>query len=215
MLKRLVSLALCIFLVLFYFNGKTSIIPTFQMTESPNVITKGQYGQTLIVELSYSHKGLAEWIETLSEPSILFLVNSEWIQRSPELVQLLKDKKLNVGLLGHSNVDYQEPTLLKEQLTMFHKAFGQLPLWFATADYIVEPAMQEQLFAKKINIVAPTNSLSSLDMAIADGDFISVPLHREQSLSFEVIDQFINKHTLISIEENIFGYKISTKRYPQ
>ncbi|ATP42166.1 hypothetical protein CSE16_20350 [Solibacillus sp. R5-41] len=215
MLKRLVSLVFCVFLVLFYFNEKTFKLPTFQMTDSPTIISKGQYGHSLIIELSYSHKGLAEWIDALSEPSLLFLVDSEWIQRSPELVQLLKDKKLNVGLLGHSSKDYEDSTLLKKQLTIFQTAFGHLPLWFATADYIVEPALQEQLFAKEINILAPTQSLTELDMSLADGDFISAPLHRQQSLAFEVIDQFINKHTLISLEENIFGYKVTTKRYPK
>lgn len=215
MLKYLVSLALCVFLVLFYFNEKSFIVPTFQMTDSPAIITKGQYGHSLIIELSYSHKGLAEWIEGLSDPSLLFLVDSNWIQRSPEFVQLMKEKQINVGLLGNISTDYQDTFLLKEQLTIFKTAFGQLPLWFASADYLVEPALQKQLFAKQINIVAPTKSLTTEEVPMKKGDFISVPLHREQMLSYEAIDQFITSHSLIPIEENIFGYKISTKRFPQ
>ena len=210
----MVSLALCLFLVLFYFEEKNFTLPTFQMTESPVVITKGNYGYSLVIELSYSHKGLAEWIATLREPYPLFLVDSDWIERSPDLVKQLKEQNIQVGLLGSPNELYEDETLLEKQLTLFQKTFNQLPLWFATADYIVDSKIQKELHARGVNIIAPSTSIKTLDDKLTKGEFISVPIHREESLSLEQISQFMSQHKFISIEENIFGYKISKKRIP-
>ena len=66
MLKTLVSFALCAFLVLFYMDQKNVILPVFQMTNSPEIISKGHYGHSLIVEVSYSHDGFDEWIQSIS-----------------------------------------------------------------------------------------------------------------------------------------------------
>ncbi|MEK4630294.1 MAG: hypothetical protein ABS944_18030 [Solibacillus sp.] len=214
MLRILVSLALCLFLVLFYFEEKNFTLPTFQMTETPTVITKGTYGHSLIIELSYSHKGLSEWITNLREPYPLFLIDSEWLERSPDLVKQLKEKNIQVGLLGSPNVLYEDDTLLEKQLKVYEKTFNELPLWFATADYIVDSKIQKVLHARGINIIAPSTSFTTLDGDLTDGEFVSIPIHREQNISFEQITQYMNQHKFISIEENIFGYKINTKRLP-
>lgn len=210
----LVSLALCLFLILFYFEEKNSPFPTFQMTESPVIIAKGHYGHSLIIELSYSHKGLDEWIATLHEPYPLFLVESEWLMRSPDLVKQLIEQNIEVGLLGSLNEAYVDDTLLEKQLTQFQNAFTHLPLWFATADYVVDSNMQSNLHERGINIIAPSTSITAKELQLTDGEFVSIPLHREQHISFEQINSFINQHPFISIEENLFGYDISTKRFP-
>ncbi|AWE09044.1 hypothetical protein DCE79_17645 [Lysinibacillus sp. 2017] len=214
MFKTLVSLVLCVFLVLFYFEEKNSIISTFQLTEAPTIITKGHYGYSLIVELSYSHQGLAEWIATLHEPYPLFLIENDWMMRSPEIVKQLIEKNIEVGLLGSPNEQYEDSTLLEKQLAQFQSAFNQLPLWFATTDYNVTPALQKTLHDHGINTIAPSISITAPSLQLSDGEFISIPLHRGQSISFESINEFIQQHPFLSIEENIFGYKISTKRYP-
>lgn len=92
MYKTLVSLVLCLFLVFIYFDDKNNISPVFQLTDAPAVITKGQFGQSLIIELSYSHKGFEDWIANLSEPYPLILAESDWLLRSPELVKILREK---------------------------------------------------------------------------------------------------------------------------
>lgn len=214
MLKTLVSLLLCLFLVFFYFEGKDRSISTFQMTESPAIITKGHYGHSLIVELSYSHQGLSDWITTLREPYPLFLLESDWIMRSPEIVKQLIELNIEVGLLGSPNEQYEDRALLEKQLAQFQNTFNQLPLWFATTDYNLTPELQKTLHDRGINTIAPSISITAPNLQLSDGEFVSIPLHRGQSISFESINEFIQQHPFISIEENIFGYTISTKRYP-
>ena len=214
MLKTLVSLIFCLFLIFFFIDEKDSLLPTFQMTDSPEIITKGHYGYSIIVELSYSHPGLAEWIASLQKPYPLFLVEENWMERNPEIVKQLIEQNIEVGLLGSTNEQYENEVLLEQQLTRFQKTFQQLPLWFATADYIVNPQLQKLLHSRGINMIAPTISITTPNIQLEDGDFISIPIHREQFTSFNVIDEFIKQHTFVSIEENVFGYNISTKRYP-
>ena len=72
MLKTLVSLAFCLIIVFFYFDEKNTIFPVFQLTETPMIITKGQFGASLIVEVSYSHEGFDDWIATLQNHTHLF-----------------------------------------------------------------------------------------------------------------------------------------------
>lgn len=214
MLKTLVSIILCLFLVLFFFEEKDHLLPTFQMTDSPEIITKGHYGHSVIVELSYSHPGLAEWIEELKKPYPLFLVEQNWMERNPEIVKKLIDRNIEVGLLGSLNEQYENEDLLEQQLTLFQNTFHQLPLWFATTDYVVNPKLQKKLHSRGINMLAPTISFSSPNLKLEDGDFISIPIHREQFTSFKSINEFMQQYSFISIEENIFGYETSTKRYP-
>ena len=214
MFKTLVSLILCLFLVFFFFEEKNIISPVFQLTETPAVITKGQYGSSVIVELSYSHNGLIEWIASLREPYPLFLVDTDWLLRSPDIIKLLIEQNIEVGLLGSTSEKYEDETLLEKQLAAFQKTFHQLPLWFATADYKVDSAMQANLHARGINLIAPTVPYTALNAKLSAGDFVSIPLHRDENISFDDINQLLSEHSFISIEENIFGYEISTKRFP-
>ena len=74
--------------------------------------------------------------------------------------------------------------------------------------------MQTALHQLGINIVAPTETFPIVESKIPEGSFISIPLHREENVSFDAINQFISEHIFVSIEQNIFGYEISTKRFP-
>ena len=214
MFKTLVSLILCLFLVFIYFDEKSSVLPVFQLTETPAIITKGQFGKSVIIELSYSHKGLEEWVTNLKEPYPLILADSDWLLRSPDLVKILREKNIRVGLLGSMSDEYVDESLLKKQLAIYEKTFYKKPLWFATADYKVDNAMQTALHELGINIIAPTETFPIVESKIPEGSFVSIPLHREEKVSFDAINQFINEHIFVSIEQNIFGYEISTKRFP-
>lgn len=215
MFKVLVSLALCLIIVFFYFDEKNSILPVFQLTETPEVITKGQYGASLIVEVSYTHEGFEEWVASLSKPYPLFLLDTDWVLRSPEQVELLIERNIPLGLLGSTSSQYEEAdSLLDSQLSIFKRDFQRLPLWFATRDYTISEAMKETLHESGINIVAPTYSFVKPNTTIVDGDFISIPLHRDQAVAFQELQQYMKAHPFISIEQNLFGYDIATKRLP-
>lgn len=215
MLKTLVSLLLCIVIVFFYFDEKNNIFPVFQLTETPVILTKGQFGASLIVEVSYSHEGFDDWINSLSKPYPLFLVDADWVLRSPDTVKLLTEKNIPVGLLGSTKEQYEaDDKLLEKQLTIYEMSFQQLPLWFATRDYIIEKSMQQTLHGHGINLIAPTYSFITANTKLAEGDFISIPLHRDTAISFEKIKQYISSNSFIAIEQNLFGYDIQTKRIP-
>ena len=217
MLKLLVSLALTVFLVLFYVDVKNIELPVFQMTSETVIVAKGHSGHSLIVEVSYSHDGFEEWLQTLSSPYPLFLLDADWIERSEPTLKLIKEKQLPIGLLGTTSLDYEEdPDLLSKQLNVFKNAFDQLPLWFTTSDYTVPTALQHELFAQQINMLAPSMhySFTQANAKLEDGEFIAIPLHRGENVQFESLSTFINEQPFLSIEENIFGYTISTKRYP-
>lgn len=191
------------------------MFPVFQLTETPTIISKGQFGASLIVELSYSHEGLEQWLTTLKKPYPLVLADANWLLRSPDIVKLLIEQNIPVGLLGAPNENYlNNDALLKQQLAIFQKSFQQLPLWFATRDYLIDETLQQTLYASGINLIAPTYSINSAQEKLADGDFISIPLHREETVSFEKLNQFIKAHSFITIEQNLLGYTFSTKRYP-
>ena len=57
-------------------------------------------------------------------------------------------------------------------------------------------------------------SFTQANAKLEDGEFIAIPLHRGENVQFESLSTFINEQPFLSIEENIFGYTISTKRYP-
>lgn len=191
------------------------MFPVFQLTETPTIISKGQFGASLIVELSYSHEGLERWLTTLSKPYPLVLADADWLLRSPDIVKLLIEQNIPVGLLGAPNENYlNNDALLKQHLAVFQKSFQQLPLWFATRDYLIDETLQQTLYASGINLIAPTYSINSAQEKLAKGDFISIPLHREETISFEELNQFIKAHSFIPIEQNLLGYNFSTKRYP-
>lgn len=215
MFKTLVSLALCLIIIFFYFDERNTIFPAFHLTETPMIVTKGQFGVSLLVEVSYSHDGFEDWIASLPKPYPLFLVDADWILRSPDTVELLIERNIPVGLLGSTQEEYEaDDELLEKQLTVYKKTFSQLPLWLATRDYLMTEAMQQTLHGHGINLIAPTYSFITLNTKITDGDFISIPLHRDSVVSFQELQQYVTSHPFLSIEENLFGYDIQTKRMP-
>jgi len=46
------------------------------------------------------------------------------------------------------------------------------------------------------------------------GDFVFFPLHQNNQISFKELNTLIQQHKFMSIEENIFGYKVQTKKAP-
>lgn len=213
--KTLVSLALCLIIVFFYFDEKNTISPVFHLTETPVIVTKGQFGASLLVEVSYSHEGFDDWIATLSKPYPLFLVDADWILRSPDTVELLIERNIPVGLLGSTQEEYKaDDRLIERQLTVYEKNFSQVPLWFVARDYLINEKTQQTLHDRGINLLAPMYSFTTLKTKIADGDFISIPLHRDTTVSFQELQHYITSYPFLSIEENLFGYELQTKRMP-
>ena len=211
MIKVFIYQGSIVLLVFLFFLSKNAISPTFQLTNSPNIITKGHYGEALVVEISYSHDGLEEWLQQLAKPYPLILADASWLARSEHITKLLIEKQVPVGLLGQKNEMYENSQLLDGELAVFYDVFQQTPLWFATQDDIVDAALLQQLFNKQINILAPSNSYPAPPN---EGEFVAIHIHRHIPVDFQEVTNYIKAHRFLSIEESLFGYEMKTKRSP-
>lgn len=211
MLKNLMYVGVAVLLIFLFFLSKNALSPTFQLTNSPTILTKGHYGETFIVEISYSHEGLEEWLSQLSKPYPLILVDVNWLMRSEEITKLLIEKQIPVGLLGQESEQYKSPSLLTQELKQFQSVFGQMPLWFGTQDDVIDTALVQTLFQKQINVLSPANTYPAVP---TNGDFIALRLHRHTEVDFQDVTNYMKSHRFLSIEESLFGYTISTKRAP-
>lgn len=213
--KVLILLGLVVFLLLFYKNEISSVIPVFHATNEPNVISKGNYGQTLILEVSFSHDGFEQFLENLQPPYPLLVLHSDWIGRSASTIEIIQRKRLPTALLGNNSITYDNNNTFLKEVTIYEKSFGRKPLWFMTKDYIFSDELKQRIFAERINMIAPT-ALWQKGMELSEGMIITIPLHEESSIDFEQLNTFIQgQQSFVSIEENIFGYTINTKRFPQ
>lgn len=200
-----------VILIFSFFLSKNTISPTFQLTNSPNIIVKGHYGEVLIVEISYSHEGLEQWLQQLTKPYPLILADASWLKRSEHITKILIEKQIPIGLLGQNNEMYENTQLLDQELAIFYDVFQQTPLWFATQNDIVDAALLQNLFNKQINVLAPTNTYPA---SPNEGEFVAIHLHRHMPIDFQKVTNYIKAHSFLSIEESLFGYEIKTKRSP-
>ncbi|WP_042478698.1 hypothetical protein [Bacillus ndiopicus] len=214
MRKTLLLLALAFSVLLFYQKEISTILPTFNATNEPAIISKGHYGQTLILEVTFSHEGFETWLEDLKAPYPLLLLDSAWIERSPSMIKIIKDKRIPTALLGHNSTDYIDNKLLEDEIALYKKHFDREPLWFMTKDYMFSEDLKQHIFSHRINMLAPT-VLWHKDLSIEEGMIVSVPVHVDSSIDFEQLTLFMQQNPVVSIEENLFGYQLKTKKFPQ
>ncbi|UZM99458.1 hypothetical protein OL548_03740 [Lysinibacillus sp. MHQ-1] len=85
--KTLISLLLIGILFVFLKPINSTMISVFNIANAPVVVTKGHYGTSLVVEISFSDESLMEWLKTVKEPYPLLLLDTEWIKRSPDHIK--------------------------------------------------------------------------------------------------------------------------------
>ncbi len=204
-------------LLLIFIPSKNSILEVFRLTDEPNVITKGNYGMSLTIDLSYADADFIEWLNEAKTPYPLLMVDTDLLERSPTLVKVIQSKNIPIGLLG-KNSDYYEtdPSLLEKEISIFHSIMKQPPLWFRTKDYVFLPDVTKVLWKEQINMLAASKILSSREeLKLSKGDIIAIPYHQEDRFKLKEINQLIENNNFQPIEETIFGYSIKTKKSPQ
>jgi hypothetical protein len=60
--KLAIPFIIALLLFLLIIPQRDSIISVFQMSNEPVVISKGNYGQSIVLEVSFSHDGFLEWL---------------------------------------------------------------------------------------------------------------------------------------------------------
>lgn len=205
-----------IFSSLLFIPQKTSLLSVFQIAETPVIITKGHYGYSYVVEISFTHESLMPWLEQLETPLPLLLLDADWIKRSPKEIRLIKEKKFPVGLIGKNGDNYENIQLLNEEIATFEQAFSNKPLWYTTRNYQFTDDMKKLLFDNKINIIAPSViwTPNSANEKYTKGTIVFIPFHENTFVKMNDIQSFIKNYPFMSIEENIFGYSIKTKTFP-
>ncbi|WP_369381831.1 hypothetical protein [Lysinibacillus fusiformis] len=215
--KTLISLLLIGILFVFLKPINSTMISVFNIANAPVVVTKGHYGTSLVVEVSFSDESLMDWLKTVKEPYPLLLLDTDWIKRSPDHIKIIQERKLPTGLLGPED-SIEEPINIKivqKDIDIYEQYLKEKPLWFATRNHQYSQDLQKSLFQQQMNLLSP--SLIWQDEKtpkLQKGDFVFVPLHQDSSITFKELNTFIQQHKFMSIEENIFGYKVQTKKSP-
>ena len=204
-------------LLLVFIPSKNSIIEVFRLTDEPNVITKGTYGISLTIDLSYADAKFIEWLNEVKTPYPLLMVDADLLKRSPTLVKVIQSKNIPIGMLGRSSDFYEmNPSQLEKDISTFSIIMKQPPLWFRTKDYIFLPGVTKVLWKEQINMLAASKIQTSQDdLKLSKGDIVAIPYHQEDRLELKQIDQLIERNSFQSIEQTIFGYSIKTKKSPE
>ncbi|MBD8523373.1 hypothetical protein IAI09_21370 [Lysinibacillus fusiformis] len=193
------------------------MISVFNIANAPVVVTKGHYGTSLVVEVSFSDESLIDWLKTVKEPYPLLLLDTDWIKRSPDHIKIIQERKLPTGLLGPED-SIEKPInidLVQKDIDIYEQYLKEKPLWFATRNHQYSQDLQKSLFQQQMNLLSPSLIWQGEKTPkLQKGDFIFVPLHQDSSFTFKELNTLIQQNKFMSIEENIFGYKVQTKKSP-
>jgi len=210
--KPLILLSFLVIALTLFFISSQSKSDAYRIATTPSLISKGTFGQSIVVEISYSYPEIKEWINSIQNNKILFLLEYEWLQRSEDYVKLLKDSKTNTGLLINSS---QTLPAIKDHINLYADLFGQPPIWAACSPDPCNDEIVQYLFDEKMNSLAPSIYIEQLDdfKQIKKGDIASFEIKRDTPPPPPILNRIIS-HPFISIDENIIGITYDSKRYP-
>lgn len=215
-LAVLVGLVIVLGLVLFNVPKKMpSLLPVFQLTEKPAVISKGSYGNTITIDLTFGRDDVEKFVTELQAPYPHFFISIEWIERSEEIIEVMKDKNIPISLLGKNGSTYIEnPTLFKKEVKQFEQVIGEKPLWFRTIDYEFPIELQKDAWGHEVNLLSSSKYWSNKVPSFEKGDILTIPLHQNERIDMQQLAKFVQSTEMITIEQNIFGLKVKTKTFP-
>lgn len=215
-LAVLVGLVIVLGLVLFNIPKKIpSLLPVFQLTEKPAVISKGSYGNTITIDLTFGRDDVEKFVTELQAPYPHFFISIEWIERSEEIIEVMKDKNIPISLLGKNGSTYIEnPTLFKKEVKQFEQVIGEKPLWFRTIDYEFPIELQKDAWGQEVNLLSSSKYWSNKVPSFEKGDILSIPLHQNERIDMQQLTKIVQSTEMITIEQNIFGLKVKTKTFP-
>lgn len=193
------------------------MIQTFSINNNEAPIIKGNTGYSLVFLLTFNNKNLLSFIESPKSENSTFLVDVAFIERNPDIIEVLRKKNRSVGLLGQHSTLYEDDTsLIKEELKTFLKSFDTLPLWFTTKDFLFTPSLLKELFNNGVNAIGPTFTLldSTNINNIEKGSFIYIPIDSSNIYYKKEIDLLTSNKNYIPIEDNIFNINIQSKDSP-
>ena len=211
--KPLIILSFLTLLLSLFFISSQLKPEAFRIATKPSLISKGTFGQSIAIEISYSYPETKQWISSIQNNNdILFLLQYEWLQRSNDYVKLFKDTKTITGLLIDNS---QTVSSIKEHIQLYTDSFEQPPIWAACSPDPCSDQVVQFLFDQKINSVAPSIYIEQLDdfKQLKKGDIASFQIKRDAPPQEPILNR-ITSYPFVSIEQNILGITYGTKRYP-
>ena len=211
--KPLIILSFLTLLLSLFFISSQLKTEAFRIATKPSLISKGTFGQSLAIEISYSYPETKQWISSIQNNNdILFLLQYEWLKRSNDYVKLFKDTKAITGLLIDNS---QTDSSIKEHIQLYTDMFEQPPIWAACSPDPCSDQVVQFLFDQKINSVAPSIYIEQLDdfKQLKKGDIASFQIKRDAPPQAPILNR-ITSYPFVSIEQNIIGITYGTKRYP-
>ena len=211
--KPLIILSFLTLLLSLFFISSQLKPEAFRIATKPSLISKGTFGQSLAIEISYSYPETKQWISSIQNNNdILFLLQYEWLKRSNDYVKLFKDTKAITGLLIDNS---QTDSSIKEHIQLYTHSFEQPPIWAACSPDPCSDQVVQFLFDQKINSVAPSIYIEQLDdfKQLKKGDIASFQIKRDAPPQEPILNR-ITSYPFVSIEQNILGITYGTKRYP-
>lgn len=210
------SLTLLIILLFVIPRNYPSLLPVFQLTEKPTVISKGTYGKTVTLDLTFGKEEIETLLESLKAPYPHFFISTEWMERSGSILKLMEEKNIPIGLLGKDGASYIEnPDLFQQEVGRFEKVMGEKPLWFRTVDHQFPVELEKMAWQQEVNLLGSSKYWDGEIPVLVKGDVLSIPLHQDERVEIKELTKFLNSQSFLSIEQNIFGLKMNTKTYPE
>lgn len=211
-----ITSVLLFLLLLFAPNTYSTLLPVFQVTEKPSVISKGTYGNTVTIDLTFGREDVEALVEGLKAPYPHFFISIEWIERSEPIIKIMQDKKIPISLLGKEGSQYiEDRSLFKKEIDRFEEAIGVKPDWFRTSDYEFPIELQKEAWKEEVNLLGSTIVLGDSVPKLEKGDILTVPLHQEKRIDTVQLAKYLKTQPFVSIEQNIFNMKMKTKSYPE
>ncbi|MFS0689659.1 hypothetical protein AB1K89_10465 [Sporosarcina sp. 179-K 8C2 HS] len=218
--KLIILITICCAAALFFpsMPGSDSLKAVFRLTDEPNeVIVRGMSGSALTINISFGDQEVEELIRELQAPYPLLLLDMEWAERFPEIVQLIKKRNIPTGLLGHAGIEYEQNTpLLVEQLEMYEKFFNAKPLWFRTFDEQFPYSLRSTLWDTEVNALGSSvRWYKGEPPPVIEGEIISLPHHREERITLTNFKKLTETRQNKSLEDVLFNMSIKTKKLPE
>ncbi|WP_432362041.1 hypothetical protein [Sporosarcina sp. UB5] len=198
--------------------GTDSLKTVFRLTDEPNeVIVRGMSGSALTINISFGDEEVEQLIRELQAPYPLLLLDMEWAERYPEIVQLIKKRNIPTGLLGHAGMNYEQNLpLLNEQLEKYEDFFGTKPLWFRTSDEQFPYTLRNALWDIEVNALGSSVRWHTGEPPpVIEGEIISLPHHREQRITLTDFRKLTETRKNKSLEDVLFNMSIKTKKMPE
>ncbi|MDN4606482.1 hypothetical protein [Sporosarcina highlanderae] len=198
--------------------GSDSLKSVFRLTDEPHeVIVRGMSGSALTINISFGDKEVEQLISELKAPYPLLLLDMDWADRFPEIVQMIKKRNIPTGLLGHEGLEYEQniPLLIK-QLEKYEELFGSKPLWFRTSDEFFPQSLRNALWDTEVNALGSTVQWSTGEPPpVLEGEILSIPHFREERITLANLNRLNETRQYKSLEDVLFNMSIKTKKIPE